>query len=64
VLYWNISQISENNTERYEKIVRKTARLNEMVWQHESRIWAHGSKILSVLQEYGRIDTGSCKHYS
>jgi len=64
VLPRNIPQISENNTERFERIAQKTFRLNELVWQHESRIWMHGSKILSVFQEYGRIDSESCKHGS
>lgn len=36
VLYWNITQISENNSERFERIVKKTVGLNEMVRQHES----------------------------
>jgi hypothetical protein len=63
VLFWIITQISENNTERFERIVPKTLRRNEIVWQHESRIWMHGSKIPSLLQEYARINSESLQAF-
>jgi len=41
-------QTNIKNNEIFERIFKKTVRLNEIIWQHKSRIM-HGLKILSVL---------------